>query len=216
MLASTTRIRRPSKPARRTAIQPRKTPVQRRSVETVALILEAAAHILERDGLSRFNTNAVAIRAGVSIGSLYQFFPGKDAILAALIHQYEAKMLVEFHKTFAQLAGLSLDESLRKLVQIMVATHRDRPDLYRILEAAEDRLIESAGQQANEGKIRELLIKMLSRHNGQLRLRRIGEAADDLLWITRALMNGALARGDVAWNRIERRMLKAARGYLLG
>jgi AcrR family transcriptional regulator len=219
MLTSTTRIRRPAKSSRKPAIQPRKTPVQRRSAETVAVILEAAAHILERDGLTRFNTNAVAIRAGVSIGSLYQFFPGKDAILAALIQQYEEKMLMQFQKTFAaikEIKGLTLERSLQKLVQTMIASHRDRPALYRILEAAEDRLIEDAGQQLTDGKFRELLRRMLSSHNKQLRIKRIGEAADDVLWIARALMNGALARGEVQWPSLERRTLRAVKGYLLG
>jgi AcrR family transcriptional regulator len=65
----------------------RKRPVQSRSRATVEAVLAAAARILEDQGLSGFNTNAVAERAGVSIGSLYQYFPSKDAILVALMEQ---------------------------------------------------------------------------------------------------------------------------------
>jgi AcrR family transcriptional regulator len=216
MLTSTTRIHNASRPSRRVTIQPRKTPVQRRSAETVAVILEAAAHILEREGLGRFNTNAVAIKAGVSIGSLYQFFPGKDAILAALIEQYEARTLAKLRHTFQEINHLSLEQGLKKLVQAMIAIHRDRPSLYRLLEAAEDRLIEDDGHQVGDGELRELLCRMLSEHNKHLRLGRLGEAADDVLWIARALMNGALARGDVQWKNLERRTLRAVKGYLLG
>ena len=63
----------------------RKTPVQRRSRATVAVILEAAAHVLEERGHAGFTTNHVAQRAGVSIGSLYQYFSDKDALLTALV-----------------------------------------------------------------------------------------------------------------------------------
>lgn len=71
----------------RTPLQPRNVPTQPSSEETVAVIIEAAAQVLEADGLDGFNTNAVARRAGVSIGSLYQYFPGKDALTAALIRR---------------------------------------------------------------------------------------------------------------------------------
>jgi AcrR family transcriptional regulator len=61
----------------------RRSPQQARSRATWEAIVEAAAQVLERDGAAGFNTNAVAERAGVSIGTLYQYFPDKQAILAA-------------------------------------------------------------------------------------------------------------------------------------
>ncbi len=66
-------------------LSPRKRPRQKRSAATVEVILDGAARILEREGLDAFNTNAVAVAAGVSVGSLYQYFPGKDAVMAALL-----------------------------------------------------------------------------------------------------------------------------------
>ena len=65
--------------------KPRKSPVQARSAATVDAILEAAARILESEGFEGYTTNAIAKRAGVSIGSLYQYFPNKDAVTAALV-----------------------------------------------------------------------------------------------------------------------------------
>ena len=62
----------------------RRIPRQARAEETVSTVLEAAAQVLEAGGLAAFTTNAVAERAGVSIGTLYQYFSDKDAILRAI------------------------------------------------------------------------------------------------------------------------------------
>jgi AcrR family transcriptional regulator len=71
-------------PGMSTVENARRTPRQRRSRATVELVLEAAAQLLEKVGEGGFNTNAVAERAGVSIGTLYRYFPDKQAILRAL------------------------------------------------------------------------------------------------------------------------------------
>jgi AcrR family transcriptional regulator len=65
-------------------ISSRKQPRQRRSAELVKAILEAAVQVLAREGAQRFTTARVAEKAGVSVGSLYQYFPGKAAILFRL------------------------------------------------------------------------------------------------------------------------------------
>ena len=62
----------------------RKKPMQSRSEETIEVVFEAAAQILQARGSEEFNTNAIAKRAGVSIGTLYQYFPNKNAILIAM------------------------------------------------------------------------------------------------------------------------------------
>lgn len=69
---------------RNTKILERKIPKQVRSSELVSAILQAATQVLEQEGATRFTTARVAERAGVSIGSLYQYFPNKAAILFRL------------------------------------------------------------------------------------------------------------------------------------
>ena len=72
-------------PRRRAApIAPRKQPKQARSAHLVEAILEAAARVLEKDGAAAFTTIRVAEQAGVSVGSLYQYFPNKESILFRL------------------------------------------------------------------------------------------------------------------------------------
>src|SRR5580693_9422657 len=85
MLTNKTRVRHGRGRPRKDMLQARKVPAQARSQETVTVILEASARILESGGLRGFNTNAIAAKAGVSVGSLYQYFPNKDAIVLALI-----------------------------------------------------------------------------------------------------------------------------------
>lgn len=70
-----------------TATELRKAPRQARSGGTFEAIVEAAAHILATEGAARLTTNRIAKRAGVSIGSLYQYFPNKQAIVRALLER---------------------------------------------------------------------------------------------------------------------------------
>src|SRR5271154_4777544 len=72
-------------------LTPRKLPRQQRSEATVESILEAAAQVFERHGYAAGTTNRIAERAGVSIGTLYQYFPNKDAILIALARRHLAE-----------------------------------------------------------------------------------------------------------------------------
>lgn len=69
-------------------IQPRKSARQLRSKETVKAIVQAAAEVLLNEGVKGFNTNNIASRAGVSIGSLYQYFPNKDSISSLLFENF--------------------------------------------------------------------------------------------------------------------------------
>lgn len=98
--------------------QMRKTPAQRRSQETVRIIFEAAARILERDGHAAFNTNAVAELAGVSIGTLYHYFHSKEAILIAM-----ARGELQAHQTaVVQAVSDHLDEphAVRTIVRALI------------------------------------------------------------------------------------------------
>jgi AcrR family transcriptional regulator len=83
MLTNKTRVRDGRGRPRKNRLKARKVPAQARSQETVTVILEASARILESDGLRGFNTNAIAERAGVSVVSLYQYFPNKSSTTAA-------------------------------------------------------------------------------------------------------------------------------------
>jgi len=80
---------------KRTSLKPRIIPQQSRAEQTVAIILEVAARIQDTQGLQGLNTNLVALCASVSIGSLYQYIPGKDALIVALIQRERGLFLAE-------------------------------------------------------------------------------------------------------------------------
>ena len=115
-----------SRPARR---QPR----QRRALETVAAVLEAAVRILKREGVDGLTTNRIADVAGVSIGSVYQYFPDKGAIFSALHRQHVAAVdrLVAAQLTLH--AASPLEDLMRSLIGAMVEVHAADPELCELL-----------------------------------------------------------------------------------
>lgn len=113
-------------------LSPRKTPRQERSRATVEALLEATADILVRDGYAKLTTNRIAARAGVNIASLYQYFPGKEAIVAELRRRHGAEERAALRQVLAERAAGSVESTIRKLVSIGVAGHAHDPRLHRV------------------------------------------------------------------------------------
>ena len=112
---------------------PRKKPRQARSGVTVAAILQATARVLRRDGYDKLSTNRVALEAGVSIGSLYQYFPNKESLVAALIDEHRGEMMRIFFERMAEVAGASVEVAARVLVRALVESQASDPRLHRML-----------------------------------------------------------------------------------
>jgi AcrR family transcriptional regulator len=108
--------------ARAASAEPRKRPRQRRSAETVDRILDAAARIFDERGYRATTTNHVAEAAGVSIGSLYQYFPNKDALLVALAEHHIDEVAVQFGDRLARLRTdvPHLHDTVRALLELTV------------------------------------------------------------------------------------------------
>jgi AcrR family transcriptional regulator len=115
-------------------LRPRKTPGQLRAIETRQRLLDAAARVFSEHGYAAGTTNRIAEAAGHSIGSLYQYFPNKDAILAELVtaHARSGLAIVEERLTAGPLPG-SLDGKIRFFVAAAIDNHRDDPALHRVL-----------------------------------------------------------------------------------
>lgn len=119
----------------RSPLRPRKKPTQARSRATVDAILTAAAQVLQVKGYAGATTDRIAERAGVSVGSLYQYFPNKDALLVALAERHidAGFALVRELLANAFREPSAIDVLLRRFVDAMVALHENEPDLHRIL-----------------------------------------------------------------------------------
>jgi AcrR family transcriptional regulator len=143
-------------------LQPRKQPRQVRAELTRQRILTAAAHVFAEYGYAAGTTNRIAERARISIGSLYQYYPNKDAILVELQTRHlDAVMAATGHRQDEELPD-SIEEIIRLFVRTAIENHPDDPQLLRILLEQPPRspeLLEkvSRHEQARVTYIRELL-----------------------------------------------------------
>lgn len=112
---------------------PRKTPVQARSKLTVSAILEATAQVLVSRGFDKTTTDAIAERAGVSIGTLYQYFPNKEVLIDALIKAHVEDLFTTIDAALSRCESASLDETLQALIRAGLDAHRVNPALHKVL-----------------------------------------------------------------------------------
>ena len=119
--------------ATKTSTNPRKTASQERSRLTVEALIEATARILMKEGYDRASTNRIAEAAGVSIGSLYQYFPSKEALVAAVIDRHTQGMMQVVRDALVKVAMRPIEEAARELVRVMIDAHCVNPKLHRVL-----------------------------------------------------------------------------------
>ena len=209
MLAKKTRIRDGRGRPRTKTLQARKLPAQARSQETVSVILEASARILESNGLHGFNTNAIAATAGVSVGSLYQYFPNKDSIVLALIGSFEEALDAAVLEAVRSKRGQKLISRLRPLVRALVSVHYRNPELNRVLESEEERLVSGP----NNGVSHAIILELLREHKDEVAIS-VSEATERVVMtILRAVVDLGLASG-ASQRSTEDRAMRAVCGYL--
>jgi AcrR family transcriptional regulator len=117
----------------RSLTKPRKRASQGRSRATVEAILEATARILVRDGFDRASTNRIAEEAGVSVGSLYQYYPGKEALVVAVIERHSSDLMKVVRAAMTEIGDQPIETGVRRLVAAAVEAHRLDADLHRVL-----------------------------------------------------------------------------------
>jgi AcrR family transcriptional regulator len=99
----------------------------------VSALVTATARILVKCGYERASTNRIAKAAGVSVGSLYQYFPSKESLVAALIDRHVERQMDLFRHTLVALGGPDLRAGVRAIVEAMLAAHSSDPKLHAIL-----------------------------------------------------------------------------------
>jgi AcrR family transcriptional regulator len=191
-------------------LSPRKKPTQSRSAKTVETILEGAARILEQHGFEGYTTNKIAARAGVSIGSLYQYFQTRDAVTIALIARESVARAADVK---AALLAPDWHRALRGMIETAVRHQLQRPQLARLLDFEESRLSQVLPSCSSTSSVHKAIVDFLKRKtdppvkNPNLR-------ASDLMLITRALTDAAGCRKNANPLQVRRDIERAVLGYL--
>lgn len=162
---------------RAASTKPRKAPTQARAQATVEAILAATKKVLVTDGYEAASTNRVAEVAGVSIGSLYQYFPSKEALLTELIQRHMSRMFEVMATTAQQGETSSIEEAARTIIRAVFAAHRVNPKLHRVLVEQMARIGTLETFDAFETQTQALTEQFLASHRPELRPRNVKLAA---------------------------------------
>lgn len=177
---------------RRPGVTPRKTATQARSRNTVDVLIEATARILVTDGFDKASTNRIAEVAGVSVGSLYQYFPSKEALVAAVSERHQQQIMQTVRGGIAEAPGEPLERAIHRIVAVAVKAHRVDPGLHCVL----------AEQIPRVGKLKQLesfsrenytfFRAYLERHRDELRVKDLDLAAFVCVTTVEALTHDAV------------------------
>ena len=155
---------------RRPLSKPRKIASQQRSRATVDALVEATARILVKEGFDKASTNRIAEVAGVSVGSLYQYFPSKEALVAAVIERHQQKIMETVHGELAEVLAQPVEKAVRKLVAVAVESHRVDPKLHRVLAEQIPRVGKLEKLESFNRENYALFRAYLERHRDELRV----------------------------------------------
>lgn len=174
---------------RRRATQ-RKQPTQSRSRLMVEAIVKATTQVLLKEGYEACTTNRVAEAAGVSIGSVYQYFPNKEALVVAVLERYQGELRDAMVVRLAELATADLETAVRGMVAAMLEVPRLQPRLHRVLLEQVPRIGALKRLHELHGEYAPLVEAWLEAHRGELGVTNPGVAA----WVLIAAVEGVVAR----------------------
>ncbi|MCO7637689.1 TetR/AcrR family transcriptional regulator [Pseudomonas sp. S 311-6] len=172
--------------------QPRKTPRQARSRALVEAILEATARVLSERGYAGTTTNLVAERAGVSIGSVYQYFPNKDSLITALHERHAAQLYDVMASVMQAPYPNQLRDRLAAIVSAWLAVHRVEPELHRVLEKEFPFYDVPSEESPADQAIFKQFRQILERHRDEIQPTNLDLAAWVLLQTMEALIHAAV------------------------
>lgn len=144
-----------------TAFEPRKTPIQARATVTVEAIFEATIQILLSQGAERLTTTRVADRAGVSVGTLYQYFPNKQSLLFAVLEDHLEKVTEAVEDACERARHKPLTEMIKEVVEAFVDAKIARADItVALYKVAPDLCVLALLKRVTQ-RLRKALARML-------------------------------------------------------
>lgn len=178
-------------------------------------LVEAAAGVLVREGLSGFNTNRIAVAAGVGVGSLYEYFPDKDAILERIIDDMASREAEAIEELLESLADASLEEVIVAVVTQLVALYREHLPLYRALRGVAS-LRATVGTRPGEQRVLAAVASLVERHGDVLEGLDSQRAAFTLFHLVESLAFQMVDQVAETWSpqACIHEIVRAATGYL--
>ena len=197
--------------ARKPATNPRKSASQERSRLTVDALLEATARVLMKEGYDRASTNKIAAVAGVSIGSLYQYFPNKQALLAALHARHLDEMTARERAAIDDGEGHSLPKAVARVIRVIIASHIGKDGLHRVLAEELPESLIRVGSLA-------LMRLLLEAYKSDLVVEDLDHAAYIVSVSIKALVHGCLRDrpDDLLSGKLETELTRFILVYLTG
>ena len=147
---------------------PRKSASQERSRLTVNALLEATTRVLVKEGYDRASTNKIAAVAGVSIGSLYQYFPSKEALVAAVSERHSHEVLQLIRNALVKVAARPIEVAAREFVSVAIDAHRVNPKLHRVLAEQIPRIGRLQSVEAINRDVHALIRGYLDAHRDEI------------------------------------------------
>ena len=166
-------------------------PVQARGIATVEVLLEAAARVLSKEEFERFTTNRVAKVAGVGIGSLYDYFPDKQELLAQLTIRLAAEIESKMTTVLRAQDGVGIGQALHASLVVVVEIYRSRAELLSKLIGHAPFLPRPNPLDLTEKSVREAMADMLRSHVNEIIVEDYDVAAINLCRICRGMVESA-------------------------
>ena len=180
--------------ARKLHTRPRKSASQERSRLTVNAILDATARVLMKEGYDRASTNKIAAVAGVSIGSLYQYFPSKEALVAAVSDRHSREMVQLMRNALVKVAARPIEVAARELVSVAINAHRVDPKLHRVLAEQVPRIGQLENVEAINQEVYVMIRNYFDAHQDEITVGDFDVAAFICVTAVDALAHAAVLR----------------------
>src|SRR5260370_34046904 len=180
--------------AQKLQTSPRKSASQERSRSPVDALLEATARILVKEGYDKASTNRIAEVAGVSIGSLYQYFPSKEAVVAAVIDRHTQQVSQLTRNALVKMAARPIEDAAREFVSVAIDAHRINPKLHGVLSEQIPRVGRLENIEANLREGYALVRGYLDAHRDEIDVADHDLAAFVCVTVGEALQHAAVLR----------------------
>lgn len=181
--------------------QLKKNVKQDRAKATIETILRGATHVLVKEGYERTNTNRIAEVAGVSIGSIYQYFANKESIIGELIEIHMQKVMDVFLSKYNTLSTVSLNDGIRILIRCMIEVRSIQPKLQRIFDEQLPKIGKLCHLREYEKQAVEMIIAYLQSKKNEVSVKNIETAAFICVHAVEAVIQAALNnRQDILTN----------------